>query len=96
MTYAGEIIDGKTVRSIVGTSEWAIENLGGEWHDSESKIPMPGTWDADYGFRPEQPYSSWLWNSETCLWESPVPYPDDGQMYRWDEATVSWVLVEGQ
>lgn len=47
-------------------------------------------------FIPPQPYASWVLNEETCLWESPVPYPADGQMYRWDEATVAWVLVEGQ
>lgn len=47
-------------------------------------------------FIPPKPYSSWVLNEETCLWEPPVPYPADGQMYRWDEATVSWVLVEEQ
>ena len=30
----------------------------------------------------------------TCQWEAPVPYPDDGKTYIWDEATLSWVLVE--
>lgn len=47
-------------------------------------------------FIPPQPFASWVLNDESCLWEPPVPYPDDGQMYRWDEATVFWVLVEGQ
>lgn len=47
-------------------------------------------------FIPPKPYASWVLNEESCLWESPVPYPADGQMYRWDEATVAWVLVEEQ
>lgn len=47
-------------------------------------------------FIPPRPFASWVLNEDSCLWEPPVPYPDDGQMYRWDEATVSWVLVEGQ
>lgn len=42
-------------------------------------------------FIPPQPYPSWLLNTETCLWEAPVPYPDDGKSYYWDEATLSWV-----
>ncbi len=47
-------------------------------------------------FIPPQPYASWVLNEDSCLWESPVPYPADGQMYRWDEATVIWVVVEEQ
>jgi hypothetical protein len=45
-------------------------------------------------FIPPQPYPSWLLNTATCKWEAPVPYPDDGKTYIWDEATLSWVLVE--
>ena len=42
-------------------------------------------------FIPPQPYASWLLNKDTCLWESPIPYPDDGNRYTWDEATTSWI-----
>ena len=45
-------------------------------------------------FIPPQPYPSWLLNTTTCQWEAPTPYPTDGQMYVWDEATLSWVLME--
>lgn len=44
-------------------------------------------------FIPPQPYPSWVLNQETCLWEAPVPMPDDGQLYGWDEATQSWVVI---
>lgn len=44
-------------------------------------------------FIPPQPYASWLLNEDTYLWEPPVPKPDDGQYYRWNEETVSWVAV---
>ena len=39
-----------------------------------------------------KPYPSWFLNEETCRWEAPVPYPNDGQLYSWDESTKSWVL----
>ena len=39
-----------------------------------------------------KPYPSWVLNEETCRWEAPVPYPNDGQLYSWDESTKSWVL----
>jgi hypothetical protein len=42
-------------------------------------------------FIPPQPYASWLLNEDTCLWESPIPFPNDGNRYTWDEATTSWI-----
>ena len=42
-----------------------------------------------------QPYPSWTLNTQTFLWEAPVPYPTDGGVYTWDEATQSWVPVAG-
>jgi hypothetical protein len=39
-----------------------------------------------------KPYNSWTLNEETCLWESPIPYPQDGEPYYWNEETLSWIL----
>ena len=39
-----------------------------------------------------KPYPSWNLNEGSCIWEAPVPYPNDGQLYSWDESTKSWVL----
>lgn len=44
-------------------------------------------------FIPPKPYPSWLLDTQTCLWEPPVPYPNDGKSYYWDEDTLSWVEV---
>ena len=44
-------------------------------------------------FYTPQPYPSWILNNQTYLWEAPVPYPTDGKIYYWDEATQSWVLA---
>ena len=46
-------------------------------------------------FIPPKPYASWVLNETTCLWDAPVAYPDDGKRYSWDEATTSWVEIEG-
>lgn len=40
-----------------------------------------------------KPFPSWVLNTTTIEWEAPVPMPDDGKPYRWDEATQSWVEV---
>jgi hypothetical protein len=45
-------------------------------------------------FIPPKPYDSWSLDEETCLWEAPVAYPDDGEQYVWNEDTVSWQVVE--
>jgi hypothetical protein len=44
-------------------------------------------------FIPPKPYPSWLLDTNTFQWQSPVPYPTDGGIYEWDEETQSWVLV---
>lgn len=52
------------------------------------------TWDAiNQAFYAPQPYPSWTLNEE-WNWVAPIPYPDDGRMYKWDEAAQAWVLVE--
>jgi hypothetical protein len=45
-------------------------------------------------FIPPQPFTSWTLNEDTCLWECPVAYPNDGSSYVWDEAVLNWVLPE--
>lgn len=45
-------------------------------------------------FIPPKPYPSWTLDTSTCLWNSPTPYPSDGKMYDWDEASLSWVLTK--
>jgi len=35
-------------------------------------------------------YASWTLNEETCGYEAPIPYPNDGSI--WNEATKSWDL----
>ena len=44
-------------------------------------------------FYEPQPYSSWILNTDTYLWSSPIPYPTDGKMYNWDESSITWVEV---
>src|SRR6056300_1370968 len=45
-------------------------------------------------FIPPKPFNSWILNETTCLWEAPVVYPTDGQVYNWNETNQSWDLRE--
>ena len=40
-----------------------------------------------------QPYPSWALDAETCDWAAPIPMPNDGLMYTWNESNQSWVKV---
>ena len=49
------------------------------------------TYDEDKdAFIPKQPFNSWTLNEDTCQWEAPSAYPDDGKRYNWNEETTSW------
>lgn len=58
------------------------------------------TWDAAFGedgaFIPPKPFPSWTLNSDKAIWDSPVPYPNDGKMYIWNEEDGNWdeVVIE--
>jgi hypothetical protein len=44
-------------------------------------------------FIPPSPFPSFILNEETCLWEAPVPYPTDGELYTWNEEEGEWTLI---
>ena len=52
------------------------------------------TYDAQRdAFIPPKPFASWVLDEETCLWQAPVPMPDDGKPYSWDEENQTWVEI---
>ncbi len=50
------------------------------------------SWDGT-GFAAPQPYPSWSLD-DNYVWQPPTPYPDDDNIYAWDEDTTSWVQVD--
>lgn len=38
-----------------------------------------------------KPFDSWILNETTWDWEAPLPYPQNGKWYYWDESTTNWV-----
>lgn len=32
--------------------------------------------------------------NEEYVWVTPIPYPQDGKIYEWDEEKITWVLFE--
>jgi hypothetical protein len=36
---------------------------------------------------------SFTLNEDTCQWEAPLPYPDDGKLYTWSSGLEKWIEV---
>jgi hypothetical protein len=47
-------------------------------------------------FIPPKPFESWVLNEATCLWEAPLPYPEDGGNYTWNEELFAWEFVDNE
>jgi hypothetical protein len=49
-------------------------------------------------FIPSKPieFPSFILNEEKCLWEAPIPYPNDGKLYNWNEQNQTWGLDQNQ
>lgn len=113
MSHFAELDENNVVlRVLVGDNnmpnegyDWFVENLGGTWvktsYNGNIRKNFAGigyTYDeARDAFIPPKPFDSWTLNEETCLWQSPIPYPQDGRIYTWNEDTLAWdeVVIEG-
>jgi hypothetical protein len=77
--------------------------LGGNWKQTsynanirKNYAGVGYTYDVERdAFIPPKPYAyaSWILNEDTCRWEAPIAYPEDGKAYTWNEETVSWQEV---
>ena len=45
--------------------------------------------DADAFIAPKS-FNSWILNEQTCQWNPPIPYPNDGKKYVWNESELKW------
>jgi hypothetical protein len=42
-------------------------------------------------FMTPKPFDSWVLDEDTCIWQAPIPMPDDGKRYFWNEADQIWI-----
>lgn len=49
--------------------------------------------EVDVFYDPKSPFPSWSLNTTSYTWEAPVPLPDDGGSYLWDEVNKNWVAA---
>lgn len=41
-------------------------------------------------FIPPKPFNSWILDEETCWWKPPIPEPETGGPWEWDEELGEW------
>ena len=75
-----------------GYANWKQTSLEADFRKNYAGIGFTYDQNLD-AFIPEKLYPSWLLNTETCQWQAPVPYPNDGKLYSWNEATQSWIEI---
>lgn len=76
-----------------GYSKWKQTSYNANFREHYAGIGFRYD-DALDAFIPPKPYQSLILNTQTCLWEAPIPYPNDGNKYVWNEETQSWNIVE--
>lgn len=43
-------------------------------------------------FIPPRLFQAWALNESTCMWNPPIAYPLDSNVYRWDSDLTNWVV----
>ena len=103
-----DILDAQGNESEAIGTQFCTDLLGGTWvqtsYNNSFRKNYAGTGftfdDNRDAFIAPQPYPSWVLVEDICIWEAPVPYPedigteDDPIRYIWNEASVSWVETD--
>ena len=92
--------EGSTVRQTSYNTRGGVHYTDGEPSEDQTKAlrfnyaGIGFTYDEERdAFIPPKPFESWVLDEDTCLWVAPVPYPEDGKVYAWDEDAGDWVAV---
>ena len=92
-TYLSDLFGGTWKKTSYNTSG-NVHRLGGTPF-RKNYAGIGYTYDATRdAFIPPLPYDSWTLNEDTCQWDPPVAYPDDGKRYEWNEDTQAWDETE--
>lgn len=81
------------LNSLFGHNRWKQTSYNGKIRKNYAGIGYSYNEELD-AFVAPKPFESWTLDTDTCQWKSPVDYPSDGQVYRWDEESQSWVIVQ--
>ena len=100
VVHNNELLDENGVEQEQKGADFCRDLFGGTWvqtsYNGNMRKNFAGTgftYDSQRdAFIAPKPFDSWVLDEETCLWEAPVPMPEDG-VYVWNEETTSWNAV---
>lgn len=82
-------VDGETwCVNFFGGGTWKQTSYNNNFRKQYAGIDFTYDVSKDIFIRP-QPYPSWTLDSDN-EWISPVPYPEDGNRYIWNEESLNW------
>jgi hypothetical protein len=94
-----ELLDENHIEQEQKGIDFCRKNFGGVWiqtsYNASFRKNFAGldfTYDTSRdAFIPPKPFDSWVLNEDNCRWEAPVPLPEDGGQYSWNEQNQQWV-----
>ncbi|NBP03745.1 MAG: hypothetical protein EBU90_27330 [Proteobacteria bacterium] len=73
-----------------GHPYWKQSSYNGTFRKRHAGIGYTYSQEHD-AFIPNKVHPSWVLNQETLEWDAPIPHPQDGKDYKWDEVNQVWV-----
>lgn len=77
--FMNKLYGGSWLLSEIGGSRKGWGEVGFDYDESRNAFVAP------------RPFPSWILDEETCRWNAPVPYPNDGLYHSWEEVALGWV-----
>lgn len=102
VVHNNELLDENGVEQESKGIQFCKQLFGGDWaqtsYNASFRKNYAGigyTYDSTRdAFIAPKPHNSWVLNEVTCQWEPPTPMPNDGNIYYWDEDSLTWVKAE--
>lgn len=100
--HNNELIDEFGNESELKGIQFCQNIFGGEWLQTSYNKTIRKNF-ASIGYRydeeldafiPPKPFDNWILNISNYIWESPIPHPNDGNLYYWDDINLIWVRYD--
>lgn len=94
-------LENNIVQKVIVAEQDFIDTLDGVWVETDRNGVSPKnfagigyTYDEERNaFIAPKPHPSSVLDEGELIWVAPIPYPNDGKLYRWDEDEVDWILI---
>lgn len=102
VVHNNELIDDLGNESELKGIEFCRNIFGGRWIQTSYNNKIRKNF-ASVGYRydesldafiPPKPFDSWILNTSSYVWDPPVPHPNDGNLYYWDDVSLNWIRYD--